>query len=507
MTEYIHDGTPSWLSAYPNDGTLDYFGFRFYRQPFRALLIRGAAANSFTSAKALIYYAAVAHSFRRMVDLADDDELSADQLERWMVYFQSANYLYVVNRYASRDEVPDAGFTGAPTEFDEHFKPFYLSDSGEYNLNECFRRFYPEQRQWGYLAQFWRPPMNYFRTLLDVTNCNTGEYSKACYDVLSEYESWETFHEILLRGRITRAELDMIQPILNNYELSETEQQLAKSIIFDERSINTVENLEYLKGYKLITNIKDKGVSGYNPVTKEDYAMIFSYAHLNNIPLGENDESWKILLSSLTFEIGITRLYTWLAKTSHDEVIDELDLEQGLSQWVEKWQSENDLDGSLGEVLKKWKEKYLNSITGYETLFSKMLDYNTLDTAIDGVIQGILISKASYSDEYFRSDDYFALSDTYHKFTPQAYFQDKSFDLQQSFTDFFVQFTKQLIDDQHTFSYERMSLGQKAKFILRKYEAQKQYVFQIDNRQFEENRGIVNMIGATIDLWESAGVF
>ena len=33
------------MSAYPNEGALDYFGGRFYRQPNRAHLVRGAAAR------------------------------------------------------------------------------------------------------------------------------------------------------------------------------------------------------------------------------------------------------------------------------------------------------------------------------------------------------------------------------------------------------------------------------------------------------------------------------
>jgi hypothetical protein len=508
MTEYLPDGKPSWLSASPNEGTLDYFGFRFYRQPNRSLLVRGAAANSFTTAKTLIYYGAIAYSFKHSNNIGPDTELKDEkQYLDWKRYYQAANYLYIVNRYARDQEIPDAGFTGAASEYDDHFRAFDQGEVSEYNLMDCFERIYPEQREWGYLAQFWRPPLFYFRTLLDAAACVPGKYSKMCYEVLSKHKNWQTFHRVLTSRYINRKEYKDIQDIIRSDILTEEEQRIGQAIIFDKHDQYRLENDHYLQSYRFIKSIQESGVEGLFPDSANEYAMIFSYAHLKDKLLSKNDENWKILFSSLTFEIGITKLYTWLGSLSQNGVIEGEDLERAVADWVQAWQNKLDLSGSLEEVISGWKEKYLSSLSNYQELFEQLLDRQSIDTALDGIIQGIILSSISYSKEYSESDDYRKLMDTYHQFTPQAYFKYKKLDMSQAFGPFVISFTQTLIDDQHAFGIERMNQGQKAKYITTRHEELNKYVFQIDNRKFEANIGIINMLASSMSMWRSTGLF
>ena len=140
-------------------------------------------------------------------------------------------------------------------------------------------------------------------------------------------------------------------------------------------------------------------------------------------------------------------------------------------------------------------------------LFGEMLDYEKLGAAFDGIIQGIIVSGFPFDEKTQELDHFQRITDTYHRFAPQRYFKDHVIDVEQSFDEFFLGFTKALITNQYKFGLERMGMGQKAKQILNYYEEQKQYVYQVDDRKFYENRGIYDMIGATVSTWESAGLF
>jgi hypothetical protein len=507
LNEYTHDGMPTWLAAYPSDSTYDWFGLRFYRQALRYLLVRGAEANSFTTAKTLIYYAAVAHSFRKLHGLDEVEILSESQLEQWKSYYRVANYLYVVPRHAFESSALDGGFTGADTEYKDHFNTFEMAEAGSYNIHDRFQRIYPPQREWGYLLQFWLPPIKYFRCVLKIESCATGEYAIHCYNTLSNEPGWETFVQVLAEGLIEREELTEIKSIIESQSLSSSEKEVAKQILFDVDKVYPTENLEYQKGYNLLVSLKRGSMDGYVPVTQEDYGMILSYSHLTNVELGPSAQNWKLLASSLTFDIGISRLYTWLASLSHGEVIDEIDLENELTEWVNNWQNQNGFYGLLKDVIDQWKTKYLGSLNDYRSLFENMLNYEDLETAIDGIIQGIIIAEIPFDEKTQKLDHYERITQKYHRFAPQRYFKDHPIDMDQPFDKFILRFTKSLINNQYKFGLERMGMGQKAKQILTYFEDQRQYVYQVNDRKFKENRGIYDMIGAAVSTWESAGIF
>jgi hypothetical protein len=507
LGEYRHDGSPTWLAAYPNDGTYDWFGLRFYRQALRFLLVRGAAANSFTTAKTLIYYGAVAHSFRTLHNLSEGETLSELQLVEWKRYYQIANYLYVVPRQAFESSGLGGGFIGAADEYADHFEAFYLSESGTYNILRCFERIYPPQREWGYLVQFWLPPIRYFKCIFNVELCLTFEYATHCYELLSKEAGWKTFINLLQSGTLQRADLDVIQPIIESRTLSNSEKELAQHIIFDKDGIEREENLEYQKAYKLLLSLKEDGLQGFTPETQEDYGMVFSYAHLAGIQLGAFDSNWKMLVSSVIFDMGLSRLYTWLGKNAVSEVIDETRLNVDLNQLVHDWLSQNGFSGQLKDVIEQWKNKYLSTINKYQVAFKEMLDMEKLGTAIDGIIQGVILSQIPFNDKTQELEHYQRITDEYHRFAPQRYFNDHPVNMDQPFDKFFMAFVNDLILNQYTFGLERMGKGQKAKQILNYYEGHKQYVYQVDERRFHENRGIYDLIGATISTWKSAGLF
>lgn len=507
MSQILSNGKPFWLSAYPNEGTLDYFGFRFYRQPLRKYLVRGATANNFKNAKTLIYYGAITYGFRKEFSIGLEKELSEEQYESWQNWYKCANYLYVINTFLKYGEVPDVGFTGATEEGSLYFEEFYNSSNGQFNIHSTYPRIYPEQRNWGYLTQFWRPPLDYFRCVLNIQTCTAGEYAIACYELLSSYSHWDTFKKILIEGVIDRASLGSIQNIIENKNLSDEEKKLATRIIFDKDNITDGENDEYKKNFNLIELLKNEGCEGYYPVNKHDFAMIFSYAHLKNMHLGENDLPWKLLISSITFEIGINRLYTMLGDLSEGGIVKVNDIQRVIKQATQTWLDKNNFSGSISDVEKLWAEKYLNDIDSYAKLFEAMLDDQQLDCAFDGLLQGYMISQITVEPKVMVSDVYLAMTDPYHYFAPQPFFNEKKrIDKKLLFEEFILKVAMWLINEQFDFSLYRMTFGQKAKFILSKSEFDEQFIFQIDARKFSENRGIIEMIDACLCLWRTAGI-
>jgi hypothetical protein len=503
MSEALDFSKPFWLSAYPNEGTLDYFGFRFYRQPLRSFLVRGAAANDFKNAKTLIFFGAITYAYKELNNLHEDEELSEEQISEWKSWFQMANYLYVVGCFSIHDKIPDRGFTGANEEAKKFFKTFLESSDSEYPLNDVKERFYPKQREWGYLSQFWRPPLSYFRSVLDITNCYYGEYAKECYVLLSKYPGWAKLIDMCKSGIISKQGFEEIKDVIECYSLTEEEKGLAKKIIFDEEKINESENLEYQKSYNFIHNFLTKEYEGYQCKDKNDIAMVLSYAHLRDQPLSEIDTQWKILVSSLMFEIGICRFFTLIS----DGVVGTTVNKSKIIEILESKISESDLvdvDDSLSTVVDKWKAKHLSSIDSFKALFDELLDYENLDSFLDGVIAGYIVSSISSDKENAKVYD--VLTDNYHFFTPQAFFRTHKFSGDIKFSEFINTALFYLLDDQYSFSLDRMNYGQKAKFILIKSEFGDEYIYQVDGRRFYENRGIVEMIEACLRLWESAGI-
>lgn len=497
---------PFWLSAYPNEGTLDYFGFRFYRQPLRKYLTRGAAANNFKNAKTLIFYAAITYGFRKEHLIEFDAELTSEQLLKWEDWYKSANYLYIVNRFSKYGEVPDSGFTGASDESKNYFQHFYDANSGQFNIHDTYSRIYPKQRSWGYLTQFWVAPLKYFRCVIDIKFCISGEYAEKCYELLSKNEYWSIFVNTLMSGKISREQLNQIQNIIDSKELSFSEKELAQKIIFDENKVTFGENDEYKKSFRLLESLQQEGCEKFYPSKKDDFAMVFSYMQLKNISIGENDLSWKLLVSSIVFEIGINRLYTLLRKLSQNDALDMNHVQTHIENTTQAWMDENGFSGSVVEVEQQWKQKYLNNIDTYNQLFKKMLDTQVHDCAFDGLLQGYIISKIKPSSKEMASESYQAITDPYHHFAPQPFFDNKKIDLKLDFKGFIYKVIIWLINDQFDFSLDRMSYGQKAKFILSKSEFNEQYLFQIDAQEFKENRGVIDMIDASLNLWETAGI-
>ena len=506
MTKPLSNGKPFWLSAYPNEGTLDYFGFRFYRQPLRKYLVRGAAANDFKNAKTLIYYAAITYSFREKLSIGFDQNLTEEQFAKWKDWYKAANYLYIVNRYTKYGEVPDRGFTGANEESQVYFQKFYNEPTGQFNIRDSYPRIYPDQRSWGYLAQFWRPPLDYFRCVIDIPSCIPGEYAKECYGLLSEDENWGLFTKTLETGIIYREELNKLQNIIDSKELSESEQSLARKIIFDKNNVTDGENDEYKKSFKLLQTLQESGCEGFYPSQKDEFAMVFSYMQLKNIALGENDLSWKTLISSIVFEIGINRIYTILGNLAENGTVEVLAIQQEIKQATQDWMDKNKFSGDLAAVEHSWQEKYLADIDTYSQLFEEMLDDQQLFCAFDGLLQGYIISKSKPDIMDIVSDSYQAMADQYHYFAPQPFFANKKIDEHTDFKEFILKMVMGLIAEQFDFSLDRMTFGQKAKFILSKSEFDEQYLFQIDARVFHENRGIIDMIDACLNLWRTAGI-
>lgn len=503
MSEAIDFSQPFWLSAYPNEGTLDYFGFRFYRQPLRSFLVRGAAANDFKNAKTLLFLGAVCYSYKEFKNLHEVDQLSEGNLKEWKSWFQIANYLYVVGCFSNHEKVPDRGFTGANEEAKKFFNTFLRSSDSQFTLNDVNDRFYPPQREWGYLSQFWRPPLSYFRTVLDISTCNYGEYAKDCFELLSEYSGWDKFIDMCKTGAVTKQDFSDIKEIIECYTLSDSEKSLAKKIIFDEEKINEAENNEYKESYNFINTLLCQPFEGYNCANKNDIAMVLSYAHLKDLSLSRIDTQWKILVSSIMFEIGICRFYSSISQGISGTTVST----KHIIEIIETKLNKNPLvsfDDSFSDVVAKWKDKHLSDINTFKGLFDSFLDYKNLDTFIDGIIAGYIVSDMKSDKE--KPQIYNVLTDDYHFFTPQAFYRNHKLDTNLKFSEYLKALLFYLLNDQYSFSLDRMNYGQKAKFILIKSEFGDEYIYQVDGREFYENRGIIEMIEACLRLWESAGV-
>lgn len=234
--------------------------------------------------------------------------------------------------------------------------------------------------------------------------------------------------------------------------------------------------------------------------------MVFSYMELKNLSLAENDLSWKTLISSIVFEIGINRLYTMLGKWSENGVIKESVIKKEIESAVNIWMENNGFIGNLSQVEQSWKEKNLVNINAYNELFKRMLDVESLECTFDGLLQGYVISKIKPDIDQFVTDSYQAMTEQYHYFAPQPFFENKKINNDMDFKEFIKKMVMWLINEQFDFSLERMNYGQKAKFILSKSEFDDQYLFQIDSREFHENRGIIDMIDACLNLWRTAGM-
>jgi hypothetical protein len=504
MNGMIQKGEPFWLSAYPNEGTLDYFGFRFYRQPNRKYLVRGAAANNFKNAKTLLYYGAISYGFRKSRQMDADHVLTEVELEEWKSWFQVANYLYVVSCSHKYGQVPDTGFIGAIAEAQNYFSPYIQSDTERFDILSTKERFYPPQREWGYLNQFWVAPLRYFRCVQDIASCQFGEYAKACYELFSSYEHWESFEKILSVGSITKKEFRDIEHIVECIDITRSEETLAKNIIFDESGITATENEEYRKNFRFIQSLLDNGFEGYVCSDEQDIAVVLSYMHLKNISISDVDLQWKMLVSSMMFEIGICRFYTLIAKGNSDTSIPLSIIKRAINGAIATNPIINSEEQSVSEVLVAWEKEYLKDIKSFSSLYGRLRDRNNFATLVDGVIAGFLLS--DIDEDRLNSDVYDALTDNYHQFVPQAYFSRRKIDLEENIYSFLENIYIDILDQQYEFSLDRMNYGQKAKFIYIKSEFGDEYIPQISNIDFSESTGILDMIGACLKLWETAGI-
>lgn len=493
---------PIWLAAYPNEGSLDYFGFRFYRQPNRKYMVRGAAANNFRNAKTLLYFSSVAYAFRLSVNNLDEN-LDQYQLKEWAKWYKNAYYLYIILRQAIHGDVPDSGFTGAKEEYEKNFKDFFQSKEGVFDLNTTYERIFPSQRQWGYFKQFWVAPFKYFLCIFDIENCGIGEYAEDCYELLEQDTLvWNKFIKVVKHGTFNYSELIEILPILESKYLTDSEQTLAKSILFDYKQVYSEENLNYKNAFRLINQIRTEGWDGFIPTRQQDYALIFSYAFLKNEKISSNDVPWKILYSSIIFEVGICRFFSFLNEISVNGVMKKKQLDTSIRRIINNWLEEKNHPNLLGDLMKSWKSENLLSIEHFRIFFDSIFKPKGESDFIEPLLVGIMLKMAGQDYRI----DYPSLVSTYHSFIPQVFFQSKNIDGDIDVNELFSEMAQSLIDEQYEFSLERMLYGQKAKFILQKSDHLDQYVFQIDKPEFKESTGIIDMIGACLDLWDSANI-
>ncbi|MFC1740128.1 hypothetical protein ACFL0N_01455 [Pseudomonadota bacterium] len=503
----IENGVPNWLAAYPNEGALDYFGGRFYRQPHRAHLVRGAAANDFKNAKTLLFYSALCYAFRDAQNLNTEDALSEADSALWQRWFKNANFLYVVNYYAQHGEVPDRGFTGAIEAYHNFFEAFHTGNTDHFQFEDAYSAFYPDQRKWGYLAQFWRAPLNYFRTVLSTESCRVGEYGQDCFELFSTYNGWSSFIRIIQEGTISQTDLPKIQDVLDCEHPTKEEQTLARRIIFDQKRITGEENDFYKTSFNIVNELLLNGVEGKEIEQAKDLASVFTYKHLKNEMVNNPQEYWwRIVVSSLAFDCGIHRLYSLLGELADYDILVTTKVKALINEKVTQWLNLNDFQGkSLPAICDEWASKYLVNFEAFDALYTRLIDYKDFDTFIDGLLIGYLVSTNQLPDEVINTENYLALTDDYHHFIPRAFFR-KTIERKIDFADFIENTIFRLIDEQYEFSIIRMGFGQKAKFILIKDEVTGNYIFQIDARTFYENQGIINMIEACLSLWGTAGL-
>lgn len=502
---------PQWLASYPNKGPLDYFGFRFLRQTKREHLFRSAASNNFANAKALIYYPAISIEFRRQHSIDDEQELTNEQMEAWLQWYQRANFLFVTHQTMKFDFTYDNGFTGAKRILDL-FKPFTEGQQETLDFNLYLPIFYGgNKRPFGYLKQFWSGSLGFYHSIQNIDHCRVGEYGEEAHQLLSSFEQWPTLLRVIKSGIVSRKELDSLESVLTCENLSRAEKLLVQKMILDRDRHHEESALIYDQSFNAFCRLFDE-YEVYNVDTLAlDVITLFLYRYYTGQPLyNAREGALRTLCNSYPFEVGLVLLFKRLSREATSRKLTVRRIRNILAKDIDAWlDSHNKKGESFASVVSSFHSDISTGLDGFKESVCDLYDLESPreDLWVDGVLLGYLAYKIDLADadRHQTEDWYTSMTDEYYSFVPQVAFRNFG-GANHSFAAALSSFALNLLKRQYDFAIERIQLGQIAKFLTLPATDIEAFQFEVDEDNILPQDGVIGLFKSMLSLWQSAGL-
>ncbi|MBI5178997.1 MAG: hypothetical protein HZA04_07025 [Nitrospinae bacterium] len=501
---------PEWLSAMPNEGGQDFFGFRYLRQTGRKYVLGRAASNQFRCAKTLLIYPAIIAEFRRQNKLplehnGNYENLKEPILRKWQYWFQTAHYLYTTYN-AYRGNTIDAGFTGSITESANVITPF-MEQKETLDIKRRLKAFYGT-RPFGYYLQYWISPMGYYNAVLDIRHAVPGKYSEMAWEVMSSNPQWRGFIKAIEAGVVSSATYAQLGNLLDVNKLNEAEIKLVQMMILDKGGFGgEVAREGYLETCKQFKNLFEEYIVSEKEGFGESALSLYTYRSIHCVNQYSSMEGiWRMLCSSFCLETGIVAMLR-RALGGSGVLLKSSDVEKVFRQDLVVWRAQNKLHSSKYlDLLKEFRGKKCASWKDiHKTLFEEV---EGEENWLDGIVMGGLINESNIFSEQdaFATQAYHNLTGDYYPFNPKHLFANK-IQANADFDDAVVSFCLNMLKEQYDYALLRMMMGQVPKYILTPYEESGKFKVEVNFNEIQVFYGIRDFINSTISLWLSAKLF
>ena len=501
---------PNWLEALPNSGALDYFGFRWQRQTMRTYLFAKGASNNFISASTLLYFPAVAVAYRNNAGLSLEAELTPEQIKDWKIWFQRAYFLYVIfQEISGAKNQLDGGFTGG-VEIVKKFGKFLVDSDAVLSIDEQLKLFVGNpSRPFGYFTQFWSGPMRYYDAIHRIDNCMLGAYASECHTLYTQKQNWNVFLSGVTTGRISKKDFDSLDKILLCNNLTNSDKQLAQSMILDEKDLHPKTNVVYRDSYKQFCKL----LSNY-AVTLEDVSKfrnnIISFYLFRVLTkasvVSEQESKWRTFSMSFPFESALVNLFRKICDNSSGKFFSEDAISEFVKNECEIWLKKQNLKNQ--SAIKIFETIVLKSTTSIEETLKKLNSMTDYENDEASWITGAILGWAIYESDSIKVSApkwYESMTHEYYAFTPHQFF--KTFSVGDAgFIETMQNFVFYAMRTQYQFSIDRMKLRQIPKFLVMPNQEQKGFEIQGYEDNVAIQSGVLGLFRSIVCLWHSAGL-